>query len=67
MSKLKVTDIADCVTMLVEIEFQAVMDLIAKAKKDKEEDSVLMGQSYIMGLKRCVDIINNVLKDVKDE
>jgi len=53
--------------MLVEIEFQAVMDLIAKAKKDKEEDSVLMGQSYIMGLKRCVDIINNVLKDVKDE
>ncbi len=67
MAKLKVSNIAECVSQLMEIEFRAVLDTVKKAKKSKEEETVLMGQSYAMGLQRAADIINAVLKDVVDD
>jgi hypothetical protein len=66
MHQIKVSQIADCVTQLLEIEVRACLDTIRKAKKDKEDESILMGQAYLLGLQRAKDIINIVLKDVKD-
>ncbi len=67
MSKLKVSDIANCFTMLFDIEVRAVVATIVDAKRTEEDKTVLMGQSYLLGLQRASNIINTVLKDVKDE
>ncbi len=67
MSKLKVSDIANCFTMLFDIEVQALVATVAEAKRTDDENTVLMGQSYLLGLQRASHIINTVLKDVKDE
>ncbi len=63
----KISELTNCFNQLLEIELQAVLSTAKQAKKDKEDDTLLMAQSYVMGLQRAAQIFNIVLKDCKDD
>lgn len=66
MTQIKPSEIRDCVESMFEIEISAVVATIKAAKKKEEHDLVIMGQSYIMGLQRARNIMDIILKDVKE-
>lgn len=67
MTAPKISDLTKCFNQLLEIELHAVLQTAKEAKKSEDDDTVLMAQSYVMGLQRASQIFNIVLKDVKDD
>ncbi len=63
----KISELTTCFNQLLEIELQAVLQTAKEAKKTEDDDTLLMAQSYVMGLQRAAQIFNIVLKDCKDD
>lgn len=64
MKEKRIPDLLKCINELFDIEFESVTATIKAAKKTHDDESVLMGNAYIMGITRAKDIINHLLKDV---
>lgn len=64
---MKISDLTDCIVSLFEVELKAVQSAVGESKKEAREHDLLIAQGYIMGLNRAHNIIEVVLRDVKNE
>lgn len=64
MAKIDIEAFRDTLEFLFSNEFKALMDTIKKAKKDNDQEQIMLAKGYGMGVKRAQDIVNQVLKDV---
>lgn len=65
MTQIKLSEIRDRVTSMLEIEISEAMTAIKAAKKVGEDNLVFSLEYYIRGLNRARNIMDIILKDVK--
>lgn len=61
MAKIDIEAFRDTLEFMFNNEFKALMNTIEEAKKNKDEDQLLLSKAYGMGVKRAQDIVNQVL------
>lgn len=66
MNLMKVTDLKKRIVNLIEIERQVANRTLKNAIKAKDNDVLIVSQSYLMALQRMQEILNNLFKELKD-
>jgi hypothetical protein len=62
---MKIAELKKRVVNLIEIERVVAAKTLRAAEKKKDDDVLIIAQSYLMGLKRIQTILNNLFRELK--
>lgn len=66
MAQIKISEIEDCLASMIQIELSALAASLREANLKKDESTIKTAASYVMGMERVKDMLNIILKDVKE-
>jgi hypothetical protein len=64
---MKINELKKRIVNLLELERVAAKKTLKTAQNNEDSDIVILSQSYIMGIERIQMLINNLIKEIKNE
>jgi hypothetical protein len=65
MTTIRIAELKKRIVNLIEMERVVANKTLRAAHKKNDEDVLIIAQSYLMGLKRIQQILNNLFREMK--
>lgn len=65
MTTIRITELKKRIVNLIEMERVVANKTLREAQKKNDDDVLIIAQSYLMGLKRIQQILNNLFRELK--